>query len=476
MNAVQSDGLAGLTPQLWADPESTTITGIMRLARQHGVRHVYLQYTTLPGRVLAKVVPIEHFERLAETGLRMAYVVAGGLAVDRHGALIGPNNQTMCEGVIKPDLSTFRILPWDSEFARVTCNQFRAPHEEVDPNAPVQTDPRGLLMRVHEDFRAAHGLTLRTGTEPEMSWFDSPDRIDTSTRIGSSTYGTSYRVEQMERVRPILKKVTAYGRAMGLDMIQADYEDPGQLEMNFQFADALHTADNLMTFRQICKQVAQELGVVATFMPKPIEGIMGNGCHHHLSLWTDDGKPAFEDQRTGEFGELGRYAVGGLLTHARPLMAIMASTVNSYARYWDVGQVAPTVPNWGFDDRRCSMRIIRNARVEYRYPDASCNPYLTHAAMLLAMRDGIENKVDPGAPLSAEELSTTEVGGEAGRFPGLPRTLGEAVDAFEDSALVKEHLPAELRETFIWLKRDEWERACGAVTEWQRDLYMDYTP
>ena len=186
---------------------------------------------------------------------------------------------------------------------------------------------------------------MQTGCEPEMSWFPSADEITAGISTLPGHISTAYHIGHLEQIRPILKQVTTYGQALGLDMIQADYEDPGQIEMNFMFGAALETADRLVTFRQICMQVAREFGVLATFMPKPVPGIMANGCHHHLSLWDGD-RSMLVDAGTSQLNDLGRHAAGGLLAHARGMSAICAPTVNSYARYWDAGLFAPTLPVW----------------------------------------------------------------------------------------------------------------------------------
>lgn len=438
--------------------------------REHGVKHVYLQYTSVPGRVMGKVIPARHFERIAEKGLSWTYLSAGGFHATLAGETVGPSRSALAEGLLIPDLSTFQVLPWDTDMARVFCDHFHKPDHEESPGELVEGDARAHLKRMHAQFKEDFGLELKTGCEPEMSWF--PDRESISASISElpDYVSTAYHIGHLEQFRPILKRVTEYGQALGLDMIQADYEDPGQVEMNFAHDTCVETADRLTTYRQICMQVAKEFGVIATFMPKPVPGIMANGCHHHLSLWRDD-EPAMMDPGSTELNDLGRWALGGLLQHARGMSAIVAPTVNSYARYWDVGLYAPTVPVWGYDDRACILRVL-GPRAEYRAPDASCNPYLTHAVILAAIRDGITNKIDPG-PAHVQEAP---VGPEDSLFPLLPRTLGEALEAYEEDEVIKGALPEDVRSTFMEIKQDEWQRACGVVTEWHRDMYLNYLP
>lgn len=449
----------------------STLAEIDARMREYDVKHVYLQYVSVPGRVMGKVVPARHFERFSATGLAWTYLAAGGFHTTLSGELIGPSGMAATEGVMIPDLATFQVLPWDTDMARVFCDHYHRLDDEHRPGEVALSDCRANLKSVDEAFREDHRLVLKTGCEPEMSWFPSKDEITASVSKLEPHLSTAYHIDHLEEIRPILKRVTEYGQAMGLDMIQADYEDPAQTEMNFMFGSALETADRLITFRQICMQVAKEFGVFATFMPKPLVGVMGNGCHHHFSLWSGD-ESAFVEPGTHRLSDIGRWAVGGMLTHARGLSALAASTVNSYTRYWDVGLFAPTIPIWGYDNRVCIMRVL-GSRVEYRAPDAACNPYLTTAALLAAIRDGLERRIDPGPPQDPEDEPPSE---DRTPFPLLPRTLGEALDAFEDDPVLTSALSGQLLTTFVEIKRDEWARSCAAVTDWARDIYLNYQP
>jgi glutamine synthetase len=459
-----------LDETLGESARSTALHKLVARIQEQGVRHVYLQYTAVPGRVMGKVVPAAHFERIAENGLAWTYLSAGGFTVDINGNVLGPSSAACAEGLLVPDLDTFQVLPWDTEMGRVFCDHFHGSDDPERPGAVVQGDSRSNLKRVHSQFEAELGLELRSGCEPEMSWFPDAESMTASISKLPAHVGTPYHIGHIEEMRPILKQVTRYGLEMGLDMIQADYEDPGQIEMNFLFGPCVETSDRLTTFRQICMQVAKEFGVLATFMPKPVPGIMANGCHHHLSLWRGD-EPVFANPDGRNLNDIGRWAIGGILKHSRALTAIVAPTVNSYARYWDVGQFAPSVPVWGYDHRQCIVRVL-GPRIECRAPDACCNPYMTHAVLLAALRDGIVHEIEPGDPHSKDDFPQPD---EA-RFPLLPRTLGEALDALEEDEVVRDALPGELYDTFVAIKRDEWARACGAVTEWDRETYLTYLP
>jgi glutamine synthetase len=229
----------------------------------------------------------------------------------------------------------------------------------------------------------------------------------------------------------------------------------------------------------VCAQVAREFGVIASFMPKPAVGAMANGCHHNLSLWRD-GENAFEDPRNARLHvtETARHALGGILRHSPGMLAVMAPTVNSYARYWDVGQFAPSIVNWGLDNRTCAVRVSASGRLEYKLPDASVNPYLSHALLLEAMAEGLSQGIDPGPPQGGDSYDDAVVAAdEAARgFGSLPRTLGDALTAMAGDAVVRRALPEALYDAFMEYKTDEWERFCGTVTEWHREMYLKALP
>jgi glutamine synthetase len=395
------------------------------------------------------------------------------LATSRHGTLIasGPEAE---EFVAIPDASTFAVLPWDRSFARLFCDLYTRPDRPSGGGEPLPTCVRSNLARAHAAFRERTGLELRSGTEPEMSWLGADVEVWSQPNVSPA-----YHIGALETMRPVVTRVIAYATELGLDMIEGDYEDTGQLELNFAFDRCELTCDRLVTYRQVCAQVARELGVIASFMPKPTVGAMANGCHHNLSLWRGD-ENVFADagDPTLHLTATARHALGGILAHARGMLALLAPTVNSYARYWDLGQFAPSIVNWGFDNRTCAVRVSARGRLEFKLPDASVNPYLSHAAILAAMADGLQRELDPGRPQAGDSYAPEVVAAdEAERgFPPLPRTLGDALAALAQDEVVTGSLPAPLLAAFLEYKTDEWERFCGTVTEWHREMYLRALP
>ena len=450
-----------------ANASSTDLAAALETISERGVEFVYFQAITITGRVVGKVAPARHFERLAVKGVQQHQTAVANLQGTREGILLA-GGVNAPEYTALPDLDTFAVLPWDTSFARVFCRLYEPDHLADGAGSEFSSDTRGLLRRLHAGFTDRTGLELRTGCEPEMTW--QGEGLEAQFRPGSSP---AYHIEHLERNRPIVKKVIEYAQALGLDMVEGDYEDEFQVELNFMYDRADRTADRLTTYRQICKQVARELGIQASFMPKPRTGMMGNGCHHNFSLWHDEVNVLAEPgRRELHLSEVGRHALGGLLTHTAGAMLVNASTVNSYKRYWDAGQFAPSRINWGLDNKTCTVRLSTVGRLEYKLPDAAVNPYLSHAVILAACEDGMKNAIDPGPPTQGSSYDTPH----DDRFPALPLTLGEAIEAFRADDLLTSTFGPALSELLVDFHADEWARFCGYVTDWERNMYWDDTP
>lgn len=434
--------------------------------RDAGVEYIYYQVVTLSGRVLAKVVPAKHLLRNLDKGIQFHRTAVSDLQSNQKGELLGGGAHAP-EFTGMPEVDTFQVLPWDRSVGSFFCRLYEPEYQFENAGSTLPTDPRGLLIDAHRRFTDETGLTLKSGLEPEMAW--TGEQLKVNMRLDACP---AYHLGNLEMMRPIYQRVIQYASAMGLNMIEGDYEDPGQLELNWMFDDCHLTADRLMYYRLICRQVANELGVKASFMPKPGEGIQGNGCHHNLSLWRGEENVFVEPgRREMHLSEIGKHALGGMLEHAQASMMVMASTVNSYKRYADVGMFAPNSVNWGFDNRTCTVRVSGVGRLEYKIPDSSVNPYLSHVLLLAAMHDGLRNKIDPGQPVIGDGSSTTS---EATRY--LPKTLGDAITAFDQNPVIHEALPGEMASLYRELKADEWARYCSFVTDWEKAMYEDYLP
>jgi len=437
-----------------------------------GVTYIYFQFVSVTGRIMGKGVPAPHWESIARRGFQLVYGATANLFTDRRGDYIGYGAEAR-ELVGLPDVDTFQVLPWDRTVARVFCTLFRGREEEVDGGAYLTSDCRGNLRRIHDEFTAATGLEMRIGCEPEMMWLKT--QPDGSPSVEGVTKPYCYHIDQFSELQPVIHRVISYAQQMGLDMIQGDHEDaPGQLELNFQFDKAELIADQLTTYRQICKQVGRELKVFPCFMPKPFMGVSANGCHHNFSLWQGDENMFLPDTSNPRLpGKTGLHATGGILEHLRGLTAITAPTVNSYRRYADAGFWAPIFADWGFQNRTTALRVSAPGRFEYRSVDSAVNPYLSMAALLVTMRDGLQRSLDPGPPEERNIYDAMAAGKQVRR---IPSTLGEALDALEADEVVRSALPGDMYRVFMHYKRDEWERFISTVTEWDVNEYLDVLP
>ena len=463
-----------------------------------GIQYIYYQFVSVTGRIVGKGVPADHWEQIAERGFQLVYGSTANLFTDRHRNYIGYGPEAS-ELVGIPDPETFVQLPWDKRVARVFCTCFRNREEDDDPGGALTSDCRGNLRRQHQLFRKKHGMQLREGTEPEMMWLK---RGADGLPDGGYTKPNCYHIDQFEMLRPIVLRVVEYGRAMGLDMVQGDHEDaPGQLELNFQFDDALRTCDRLTTYRQICAQVAREFDLIACFMSKPFMGVSASGCHHNLSLWkggqdkvlplgfSPENRPGMDgtfthacggenlfmpDKKSGKKpGKVGLHCIGGVIDHLPALTAIGCSTVNSYRRLWDTGFWAPVYADWGYQNRTCGLRVSAPGRFEYRAVDSAVNPYLMSSVILAAFDDGLARKLDPGEPESRNIYEAMEQGKQVKK---LPLTFGEALDRLSEDKVIKSALPGDMYRVFMHYKRDEWEKFLATVTHWDLETYWDCLP
>jgi len=457
------------------DGRAEAIADVRRKIDQSGVVYMYYQFISVTGRIMGKGIPAAHWENLANKGFQLVYGSTANLFTDRNGEYIGYGAEAR-ELVGVPEPETFAVLPWDRKVGRVFCTLFRGREEEIEPGAYLTSDCRGNLKRIHDDFRARTGLEMRIGCEPEMMWLKlGPDGKPS---VEGITKPYCYHIDQFSELQPIIHKVIEYSTALGLDMIQGDHEDaPGQLELNFNFDKAEHTADRLSTYRQICKQVGREMGAYACFMPKPFMGVSANGCHHNFSLWTIDGTEQNMFMPDGDNprmpGKVGLQALGGVLRHLRALTCISAPTVNSYRRYADAGFWAPIFADWGFQNRTTAVRVSAPGRFEYRSVDSSVNPYLSMAGLLVSMREGLEQSLDPGEP---EERNIYEAMAQGKSVNRIPATLGEALEALEADELIKSALPGDMYRVFKHYKDDEWIRFISTVSDWDVREYLDVLP
>jgi glutamine synthetase len=435
----------------------STTSDLATLAKESETTFILALFVDLTGKPCAKLVPVEAIDDLARDGVGFAGYAAGALGQE-------PKDPDI---MAIPDPGSFTPVPFVKEgLALVHCD----PHVN---GKPWPFAPRVILRRMLERS-AERGLNVFLGAEIEYFLVDRNDHGDLVTADPSDAAARPcYDARGVTRMFDHLASVSGAMNAMGWANYANDHEDGnGQFEQNFAYADALTTADRVITARYLITMLAEQRGMTATFMPKPFTDRTGSGLHMHLSLWKEEEAlfPASDDDRGLGLSPIAYHFLGGILEHAGALQALVAPTVNSYKRTGAVSTAsgaswAPRVPTYGGNDRTHLVRVPDGNRIELRGGDGSANPYLAAAAAIGAGLDGIERQLDPGTP-----------GGDNGcQRPALPLTLLHAVDALEaDHALsaVLDCVGPGVAEYFAQLKRDEFFAWHSQVSAWEVDNYL----
>ena len=434
-----------------------------------GVEFIYAMFVEMHGKPCAKLVPATAIDDLLEVGAGFA------------GFAAGPMSQTPADPDILalPDPSSYTVLPWQPNVAAMQCDA------TVEGRAWPYA-PRVILRRAIEQA-AERNLVLKAGVEAEYSLLARED--DGSFRPADERDTSKLPCYDARGLTTMLDHLTTVSRhmdAMGWGNYANDHEDAnGQFEQNFQYADALTTADRLIVLRLMMHPLARRQDLYATFMPKPFADKTGNGLHMHLSLWSGDSdEPLFEtddDPRGLGLSPLGYQFIGGVLDHAEALTAILCPTVNSFKRIGvgppDSGATwAPAYAAYGGNNRTQMIRVPEGGRIECRIPDGSANPYLAFTALLSAGLDGVARQGDPGDPNTANlyTLSLEEV--EARGIVSLPPTLLHAADHLVADDVLRGALGSgrdgDYVDYFAQTKRDEFRTITDQVTPAELEAYL----
>ncbi|HUE29126.1 MAG TPA: type III glutamate--ammonia ligase [Solirubrobacteraceae bacterium] len=442
---------------------------VRRIAKDKGIEFFFAQFVDMHGKPSAKLVPAHHLDDLLTEGAGFAGFAAGDIGQ-------GPHDPDL---IAIPDPRSLTILPWQPNVARFACDV--TVEGEEWPFCP-RTILRHALERA-----ASAGYELKLGAELEYfllrrredGELEIADPLDT---LDLPCYDMRALTRNLDFVSQISKAVTG----LGWDNYATDHEDAnGQFEQNFEYDDALTTCDRAVFFRYMVESFAQQRGLIATFMPKPFAHLTGNGCHFHVSLWNDgenlfDRDPA-EDPRGLGLSELAYQFVAGLKANAKAYIAVTAPTVNSYKRLI-VGAPtsgatwAPAYVSYGYNNRTQMLRIPAPGRIEDRTVDGSCNPYLAATAMLAAGLDGIERRLDPGAPNSDNLYEYSEEERDAKGIEVLPANLLDATRELERNEPLRVALgktrDGDYIDYFVKVKRREWQAAHEQITKWELDRYL----
>ncbi len=436
---------------------------VLRTIEERGVKFIRLWFTDVVGTLKSvAIAPAEVEGAFAE-----------GLGFDG-SAIEGLTRSYEADVLAHPDPATFQILPWRGEIdptARMFCDI------TTPDGQPAVADPRNVLKRTLATA-AERGFTFYT--HPEIEFYllkssqfgeEGPQPVDRAGYFDNVPGGTAHDFRRRS-VRML--------EDLGISVEFSHHEaGPGQNEIDLRYADALTTADNIMTFRTVVKEVAIEQGVYATFMPKPLSGEPGSGMHTHMSLFEGDTNAFYDGAGQYQLSKIGRHFIAGLLRHAPEITAVTNQFVNSYKRLWGgasqnkLGE-APSFVTWGHNNRSALVRVPlykpnkgQSARVEYRAIDSAANPYLAFSLLLAAGLKGIEEGYE--LPSEAEdnvwELSDTER--RALGYSQLPASLDHAVALMEESELVAETLGEQVFNFVLLNKRQEWREYRAQVTPYE---------
>ncbi len=427
------------------------------------IRFINLQFTDVMGMVKSVTVPSGIFEK----------IIDGGQWIDG-SSIAGFTRIAESDMYLIPDLSTYQAIPWetgDYATARVICWVF-------NPNGdPFPGDPRWVLYRQLERL-AKLGFLYKTGPELEFFLFSKDgDRISPLPHDRAGYFDYSTDVASVVRKDMVLSL-----EQMGIDVEASHHEVAiGQHEIDFEYGDALATADRTVTMKTVLKAVAQRHDLHATFMPKPLEGIAGSGMHVHQSFTSlATGENAFVDlEDPYGLSETAKQLIAGQIRHARGLCGVIAPLVNSYRRLVP-GFEAPVYISWARTNRSAMIRVpaIRGGhtsatRVELRCPDPSCNPYLAFAVMLATGLHGIEENFPLPEPIEENLYLFTDDDLKRRNIPTLPATLGEAVLEMEKDEVIRDALGDHIFERLLEAQRSEWGDFRRHVSQWERDRYLE---
>ncbi|MCL6708474.1 type III glutamate--ammonia ligase [Pseudomonas sp. R2.Fl] len=428
-----------------------------RYAKEHGVKYFMISYTDLFGGQRAKLVPAAAIRGMQEEGAGFAGFATWLDMTPAHPDLFA-----------LPDASSVIQLPWKKEVAWVAAD-CRMDGEVVDQA------PRNVLKKLIAEA-AAEGMRVKTGVEAEF-FLISADGSEISDGADTAEK-PCYDQQALLRRYDVISEICDYMLELGWGPYQNDHEDAnGQFEMNWEFDDALKTADKHSFFKFMVKSVAEKHGLRATFMPKPFKGLTGNGCHCHISVWDNDGKVNVFADGDADFGlsAKGRNFLGGIMAHASAIAAITNPTVNSYKRInaprtLSGATWSPNTVTWTGNNRTHMVRVPGPGRFELRLPDGAVNPYLLQAVIIACGINGIRTKADPGRHYDIDMYQEGHLVTDA---PRLPLNLLDALRAYDGDTLLKDAMGTEFSAAYLKLKHNEWNAYAGHFTEWERQTTLD---
>ncbi|MBK0327833.1 type III glutamate--ammonia ligase [Rhodobacteraceae bacterium F11138] len=440
-------------------------TSLAEFAAERGVKYFMISFTDLFGAQRAKLVPARAISDMQEDGAGFA-----GFATYLD---LTPAHPDM---LAVPDPNAVIQLPWKPEIAWVPANC-------VMEDQDVEQAPRNVLRRLIAEA-AEEGMHVKTGIEAEFFLLtpDGQQLADSQDTSGKPCYDQ----QAMMRSYEVIREISDYMLELGWGPYQSDHEDAnGQWEMNWDFDDVLTVADQHSFFKFMTKTIAEKHGLRATFMPKPVEGLTGNGCHAHISVWDAPGEDAktnifATDKGEGQAGEVGlsekgKHFLGGIMKHASALAAITNPTVNSYKRINAPRTIsgatwAPNTVTWTGNNRTHMVRVPGPGRFELRLPDGAVNPYLLQAIIIAAGLDGVRSQAEPG---KRWDIDMYAEGHKVRGAPKLPLNMLDALREYDKDKSLKAAMGEEFSAAYLKMKHQEWNEFCTHFSDWEKERTLD---
>jgi glutamine synthetase len=429
---------------------------ILKIVKEKNIKFIELWFTDILGRIKVFTITEKELPEALDTGMGFDGSSVEGFARIYESDLIA-----------KPDPKTFKILPYKENVAKMVCDIY------TPEGKNYVGDPRNCLKQ-NLDLIKKDGYTFYVGPELEYFYFKTDSATEILDEGGYFDYlpgedaGINMRIKTME-----------YLEQMGIQAEYAHHEvAPSQHEIDLKYDEALNMADKVMVYKSLVKEVARQNNVYATFMPKPISGVNGSGMHVHQSLFNGDKNLFFSKDEKYHLSDIAKHYIAGILKHSREICIVTNQWVNSYKRLVP-GYEAPVYICWARKNRSALIRVPeykpgkeKSTRIEVRFPDPGCNPYLAFAVMLRAGMEGIKNKYPLPEPLEVSAYEMEDIERKALKIEELPGSLIEAIEIAENSKLLKDTLGEHIFEQFIKNKKIEWDTYRIQVTDFELKKYL----
>ena len=441
------------------------IEKVLEIVEKEKIEFIRIEFLDYAGITRGRTIRPAQLKSAMENGVNFSVAIMSFDVFDEYisNPTYGPNDGDF---FAVPDPSTFAILPYRKNTARMLCDL-------VDINGnPWHGCPRNALKRLLNEVEDLIGGKMYMAFEQEAYLLKEQDG-----RLVTADKSHCFSIEGADIQEDFIQDFVYSLESMGVETEQVSSEyGPGQLEINLKYTNALKAADDQVTFMHLFKQIARDKGMVGTLMPKPFHNLAGSGLHVHISLYDKSGENLFEDT-TDQYGldmsEKAYHFIGGLLKHGSSLIAIGAPSINSYKRM-QPGSWAPAHICYGSGNRSVLVRIPekrRTRRFEFRGADGTCNPYLLAACLVAAGLRGIQNQIDPGEPIDFDVSAASEFQLKERGINWVPRSLNEAIDCLAEDSVLAQTIGRSIWEEFIKIKRTEWDKYSRHVSDWELNTF-----